>query len=281
MVPASFAYHRPDTIDAAVKLLSGLGDEARVLAGGHSLIPAMKLRLAQPTALVDLGAVRELRAIDERSGRVRIGAMATHADILGSSVLAKRCPLLVQAAYHIGDTQVRNVGTIGGSLVHADPAADWPAVILALDAELEVAGPSGPRTIAAANFFVDVMQTSLQPGEILTYISVPATSNAVAYVKTEQKASGFALCGVAATIDRGSRQVRIGITGVGPVAYRAQAVERTLQGAEITAESIANASSLAAEGVTPLSDIHASAEFRAHLATVNTARALRQALKGA
>lgn len=281
MVPASFAYHRPDTIDAAVKLLSGLGDEARVLAGGHSLIPAMKLRLAQPTALVDLGAVRELRAIEERSGRVRIGAMATHGDILGSSLLAKRCPLLVQTAYHIGDTQVRNVGTIGGSLVHADPAADWPAVVLALDAELEVAGPSGQRTIAAANFFVDVMQTSLQPGEILTYISVPATSNAVAYVKTEQKASGFALCGVAATIDRGSRQVRIGITGVGPVAYRAQAVERTLHGAEITAESIGNASSLAAEGVTPLSDIHASAEFRAHLATVNTARALRQALKGA
>jgi carbon-monoxide dehydrogenase medium subunit len=281
VVPASFAYHRPDTIDAAVKLLSGLGDEARVLAGGHSLIPAMKLRLAQPTALVDLGAVRELRAIEERSGRLRIGAMATHADLLGSSLLAKRCPLLVQAAYHIGDTQVRNVGTIGGSLVHADPAADWPAVVLALDAELEVAGPSGQRTIAAAHFFVDVLQTSLQQGEILTYINVPATSTAVAYVKTEQKASGFALCGVAATIDRGSRQVRIGITGVGPVAYRAQAVERTLQGAEITAESIANASSLAAEGVTPLSDIHASAEFRAHLATVNTARALRQALKGA
>jgi aerobic carbon-monoxide dehydrogenase medium subunit len=281
VVPASFAYHRPDTIDAAVKLLSGLGDEARVLAGGHSLIPAMKLRLAQPTALVDLGAVRELRAIEERSGRLRIGAMATHADILGSSLVAKRCPLLVQAAYHIGDTQVRNLGTIGGSLAHADPAADWPAVVLALEAEFEVAGPSGPRTIVAADFFVDVLQTSLQPGEILTYINVPATSNAVAYVKTEQKASGFALCGVAAAIDRGTRQVRIGITGVGPVAYRAQAVERTLQGADITAESIANASSLAAEGVTPLSDIHASAEFRTHLATVNTARALRQALKGA
>ena len=281
MVPASFAYHRPDTIDHAVKLLAGLGDEARVLAGGHSLIPAMKLRLAQPTALVDLGAVRELRAIEERAGRLRIGAMATHADILGSSLLAKRCPLLVQTAYHIADTQVRNLGTIGGSLVHADPAADWPAVVLALDAELEVVGPAGLRTIAVANFFVDVLQTSLQPGEILTYIHLPATSTAVAYVKTEQKASGFALCGVAATIDRGSRYVRIGITGVGHVAYRAQAVERTLQGTDITAESIANASSLAAEGVTPLTDIHASAEFRAHLATVNTARALRQALKRA
>ena len=281
MVPASFAYHRPDSLDAAVKLLSGLGDEARVLAGGHSLIPAMKLRLAQPTALVDLGALRELRTIEERSGRLRIGAMATHADILGSSLLAKRCPLFVQTAHHIGDTQVRNIGTIGGSLAHADPAADWPAVVLALDAELEIAGSSGTRTVAATDFFVDVLQTSLQPGEILAFIHVAPTTNAVAYVKTEQKASGFALCGVAATLDRAGKQVRVGVTGVAPVAYRAKAVERTLQGREVTAQIIADAASLAAEGISALGDIHASPEFRAHLATVNTARALRQALQSA
>lgn len=277
MVPAAFDYHRPESLDAAVKLMANLGDDARILAGGHSLIPAMKLRLAQPAALVDLAAVRELRAIEERGGRLTIGAMATHAEILTSPLLAKKCPLLGLAAHHIGDTQVRNLGTIGGSLVHADPAADWPAVILALDAELEIAGPSGRRTIAAKDLFVDVLQTSLKPGEILCYVHVTPTSEAVAYVKTEQKASGFALCGVAATVDRKAKRVRIGITGVAPVAYRATAVEQALDGRELTEQSIVDAASQAADSIDALGDIHASADFRTHLATVNTARALRAA----
>lgn len=281
MVPASFEYHRPASLDAAVTLLASLGDDARVLAGGHSLIPAMKLRLAQPTALVDLSAIGELRTIEERGGRLAIGAMATHAEILASSLLAKRCPIFPAAAHYIGDTQVRNLGTIGGSLVHADPAADWPAVVLALDAELEVTGPSGRRTIAAKDFFVDVLQTSLQPGEILCFVHVAPTDAHVAYVKTEQKASGFALCGVAATTDRKAKRVRVGITGVAPVAYRATAVEQALEGREISEESIADAAGHAADTIDALSDIHASADFRAHLAQVNTARALSRASQGA
>lgn len=282
MVPASFEYHRPDSLDAALATLGSLGDNARVLAGGHSLIPAMKLRLAQPTALVDLGAIRELRAIEERGGRLAIGAMATHAGILASPLLARRCPILPAAASHIGDTQVRNLGTIGGSLVHADPAADWPAVALALDAELEIAGPAGRRTIAAKDFFVDVLQTSLQPGEILCFIHVAPTDGHVAYVKTEQKASGFALCGVAATVDHQAKRVRVGITGVAPVPYRATAVEQALGGRAITEASISDAARHAVESVGALlSDIHASTDFRAHLAQVNTSRALTRASQGA
>lgn len=278
MVPASFEYHRPESLDAAVSLLAGLGDDARVLAGGHSLLPAMKLRLAQPSALVDLSAIGELRTIDERGGQLAIGAMATHAEILTSPLLAKRCPIFPAAAHHIGDTQVRNLGTIGGSLVHADPAADWPAVVLALDAALEVAGIAGRRTIAASDFFVDVLQTSLAAGEILCFVHVAPTDARVAYIKTEQKASGFALCGVAATIDRKANRVRVGITGVAPVAYRASAVEQALEGREIDEASIAEAARHAADAIDPLSDIHASSDFRAHLAQVNTARALRHAL---
>ncbi len=277
MVPATFEYHRPTSIDDAVKLLADLGDEARPLAGGHSLIPAMKLRLAQPTSLVDLGAIQELRRIEEQGSHISIGAMATHAEILGSALLAARCPLFPAAARHIGDTQVRNLGTIGGSLAHADPAADWPAVVLALDAEIIVANARARRTIPAHKFFIDVMQTSLEPGELLCEIRVAPTAATVAYVKTEQKASGFAVCGVAAVIDESASRVRIAITGVAPFAYRALASERALEGRKIDDAAIADAARLAAEGVTPLGDIHASADFRAHLAQVNTARALRQA----
>lgn len=277
MVPASFDYHRPDSIDAAVKLLAQLGDDARPLAGGHSLIPAMKLRLAQPKALVDLSGVSELHHIIDNGARLSIGAMVTHGQILASPELGRRCPLLPAAARHIGDTQVRNLGTIGGSLAHADPAADWPAVVLALDAELEVAGAGGGRTVAAADFFVDVLQTSLKPGELLCRIHVAGTANTVAYVKTEQKASGFAVCGVAVVIDGAAKRVRIGITGVGAKAYRATRVESALEGHAIDAAAIADAARLAADGIEPLGDIHASADYRAHLARVNTARALRQA----
>ena len=277
MVPASFEYHRPDSLDGAVKLLSQLGDDARPLAGGHSLIPAMKLRLAQPKALVDLGGVVELRRIEERGGKIAIGAMATHADILQSPMLGKRAPIYPAAAHHIGDTQVRNLGTIGGSLAHADPGADWPAVVLATEAELEIAGSGKRRTVAASEFFVDLLQTALQPGELLIAVHVAPTADTVAYVKTEQKASGFALCGVAAVVDRSAKRVRVAVTGVAATAYRARAVEQALEGRELTADAIDEAARAAAEGAAPLGDIHASPEFRAHLARVNVARALKQA----
>jgi aerobic carbon-monoxide dehydrogenase medium subunit len=272
VVPATFEYHRPDSIDAAVRLLGTLGDEARLLAGGHSLIPAMKLRLAQPKALVDLAAVQELRGIQDLGDRVRIGAMTTHADILDSALLAKRAPIFRAAARQIGDVQVRNLGTIGGSLAHADPAADWPAVVLALDADIEIASARGRRTVAASQFFVDMLQTSLEAGDVLCAISVGGTAATVAYVKTEQKAS------VAAVVDQPGKRVRIGVTGIAPVPYRARAVEARLDGRQVDESTIAEAAKLAADAVDPLGDIHASPDYRRQLAQVNVARALRAAI---
>jgi len=277
MYPAQFEYFRPTTIDEAVKLLAQHGDDAKLLAGGHSLIPAMKLRLAQPKAVVDLGRIANLSYIREAGGRLAIGAMTTHADIQASSVLRARCPLLPETASHIGDMQVRNKGTIGGSLAHADPAADWPAAILALDAELEIVGPRGTRTVQANRFFIDLLQTAIAQGEILTEIRVPATPRSVAYVKTEQKASGFALTGVAAIVD--GNAVRVAVTGVAAIPYRATAVEQALADGPLTPERIARAAAHAADGVDALSDIHASSEFRVHLAQVNAGRALTRALE--
>ncbi|HLB54527.1 MAG TPA: xanthine dehydrogenase family protein subunit M [Gemmatimonadales bacterium] len=275
MIPAAFDYLRPGVLEEAVGLLAKHGADARVLAGGHSLLPAMKLGLAQPKVLVDLGRIAELRAIREADGWIAIGAMATHDDIESSDLLKRACPLLPEVAGRIGDWQVRNRGTIGGSLAHADPAADWPAPILALEAELEAVGPGGRRTIAAKNFFVDLFQTALRPGEILRSVRVPVTAKSVAYQKFAQKASGFAICGVAAVIEPNA--ARVAITGVGFRAYRASAVESRLRG-KLSAAAIASAAEQAARGVEPLADLHASAEYRAHLARVLTRRALERAL---
>ena len=257
MIAAPFDYHRPASLAEALSLLSRFGDEARVLAGGHSLVPAMRLRLAEPRVIVDLARVTELRGITEDGGTIVIGAMTTHAELASSPILAAKCPLFTETAPQIGDIQVRNKGTIGGSLAHADPAADWPPVVLALDAEIEVAGTAGTRRIPAAEFFVDIMQTALASGELLRAIRVRPTGKSVAYVKTEQKASGFALCGVAAVVDRAA--TRVAVTGVAPVPFLVRDVER------------------AADGVQMLSDIHGSAEYRAHLAQVNVRRAIDRA----
>jgi len=280
MFTASFDYHRPNTLDEAVALL-GRTEDAKVLAGGHSLVPAMKFRLAQPRVLIDISRIADLCYIREANGRIAIGAMTTHHHIESSDLLRKRSPLLPEVAVNIGDVQVRNKGTLGGSVVHADPAADWPAAILALDAELEITGPNGKRTVQAAEFFVDMMQTAVHPNEILSEIRVPITGPSVAYAKFAQKASGFAIAGVAALIDKKAKTVHIGITGVAAKPYRASAVEVALQGRVLTPDAIAEASAKAAEGVEALNDIHASAEYRAHLAQVNTRRALEIALSRA
>jgi carbon-monoxide dehydrogenase medium subunit len=184
---------------------------------------------------------------------------------------------MAEAALHIGDVQVRNKGTIGGSLAHADPGADWPPVVLALDAEIDVAGKSGARKIPVSGFFTDLMQTALQPGEVLQAVRVRPTGPSVAYVKTEQKASGFAICGVAALIDRAQNRVAVAVTGVAGTAYRAREVERALNGGALTAERIADAARSAAAGVEPLGDMHASTDYRIHLAVVNVRRALERA----
>ena len=279
MIPAVFDYERPGTLDEALRLLAKHGEDAKVLAGGHSLLPAMKLRLAQPKVVIDIGRIDALRAIREEGGKIVVGGLATHYEIESSELLKEKCPLLPEVAAQIGDVQVRNRGTIGGSAVHADPAADWPAAILALDAELEVAGSGGKRIVAARDFFVDLLETVVKPNEILVSLTVPVTGKAVAYAKFAQKASGFAIAGAAVRADGGS--VAVGITGVAAKAYRAGGVESALKGQPITAESIASASRAAAEGVDPLSDIHASAEFRAHLARVYTRRALETAVSRA
>jgi carbon-monoxide dehydrogenase medium subunit len=277
MIPARFEYFRPTSVDEAIGLLARHGEDAKVLAGGHSLIPAMKLRLAQPKVVVDLGRIGDLSYIRDSGGMIAIGAMTTHYAIESSDLLRQKCPLLSEVAPQIGDVQVRNKGTIGGSLVHADPAADWPAAILALEAELEVAGPGGRRRLKAAGFFVDMLQTAVGPNEILVEIRVPQTPASVAYVKFAQKASGFAIAGVAVTLDKPAKTVRVGVGGVAPKPYRASAVETALRGKTLSAETIRAAAQHAADGVDPLGDIHASAEFRAHLARVNTRRALEQA----
>lgn len=272
MIPVAFEYVRVRDLGEAIEALARYGEEARVLAGGHSLLPAMKLRLAQPKVVVDIGRIAELREIREEEGRIRIGALVTHGEIESSALLSRSCPLLPEVASRIGDLQVRNRGTIGGSLAHADPAADWPAAVLALEAEIAVAGPQGMRTVRAEEFFIDLFQTMLRPGEILTEVRVPPTERGVAYEKFAQKASGFALCGAAAAVVDGT--ARVALTGVAAKAYRARATEEALQGGAPPAEAAVRAT----EGVEPLGDLHASAEYRAHLARVLVRRALERAL---
>jgi carbon-monoxide dehydrogenase medium subunit len=277
MIPAAFDYFRPSTLDEALGLLVKHGEDAKVLAGGHSLIPAMTLRLSQPKVVVDIGRIGDLRSIGERDGKIAIGALTTHFEIESSDLLMRSCPLLPEVARKIGDVQVRNKGTIGGSCVHADPAGDWPAAMLALDAEFEITGPRGSRTVAANDFFVDMLTSAVESGEILKSIRVPMTSKTVAYVKIAQKASGFALAGVAALVDKAQKSVAVAVTGVAAKAYRAAGAESSLRGLELSAVTIATAAQKAADGADPLSDIHASAEFRAHLARVQTKRALELA----
>jgi carbon-monoxide dehydrogenase medium subunit len=276
MIPAAFDYVRPSTLDEALGLLAKHGEDAKVLAGGHSLIPAMKLRLSQPKVVVDIGRI-DLRSISERDGKIAIGALTTHYEIESSDLLGRSCPLLPEVAGKIGDVQVRNKGTIGGSCVHADPAGDWPAAMLALDAEFEISGPRGSRTVAAKDFFVDMLTSAVESGEILKLIHVPVTAKTVAYVKFAQKASGFAIAGVAAVVEKSRKSVAVAVTGVAAKAYRAAGVESSLRGLELSAATIATAAQKATDGVDPLSDIHASAEFRAHLSRVQAKRALELA----
>jgi aerobic carbon-monoxide dehydrogenase medium subunit len=277
MIPVAFDYARPRSLDEALGLLATHGEDAKLLAGGHSLIPAMKLRLAQPKVLIDIGGIGDLRLINQQDGKIAIGALTTHYEIESSDLLKQSCPLLPEVAGKIGDMQVRNKGTIGGSCVHADPAGDWPAAMLALDAEFEVVGRNGNRTIAAKDFFVGMLTSAIGADEILKVIRVPATAKSAAYVKFAQKASGFAIAGVAAIVDKQRKEVAVGVTGVAPAAYRAASVEASLRGSDLSSATIESAAEKAADRVDPLSDIHASAEFRAHLARVQTKRALELA----
>jgi carbon-monoxide dehydrogenase medium subunit len=243
----------------------------------------MKLRLMQPKVLIDLGRIKDLSYIKEEGGQIRIGAMTTHFQVETSDLLRRACPLLPETASHLGDMQVRNKGTIGGSLAHSDPAADWPAAILALDSELVAAGAKGDRVIKASDFFVEMLTTALQPGEILREIRIPAGKGKIAqaYVKVRHPASGFAVVGVAVNLalDGGKCQsAGVGITGLAPKAYRAGKVESALTGQTPDAKTLAAAAAHASDGVDANSDLYASAEYRKQLAVVYTRRALETAV---
>lgn len=284
MIPAEFEYHAPASVSEALQLLTSLPD-ARLLAGGHSLLPLMKLRLVTPAHLIDLGGIDGLRGVTDGGPILTIGALTSHWTIEASPEVRARVPILADTAGSIGDVQVRNFGTIGGSLAHGDPAADYPATLLALESEIVAEGLRGRRTIQAEEFFTGVFRTALHPEEILVEVRVPVppVGAGSAYLSFPHPASGFAVVGVAAVITldpKGAcRRARIGVTGVGPAPYRAKAVESLLTGKPLTDELIAAASEHAADGIEVNADLFASAQYRGHLAGVYTKRAVHAALE--
>ena len=286
MIPGEFEYRKASSVQEAVQLLQQ-NQEAKILAGGHSLIPMMKLRLATPPMLIDIGGIEELRGIRPSDGGVAIGALTTHAAVEESQELKQTFPMMYEAAHVIGDPMVRNVGTFGGSLAHADPAGDWPAIVLALGATMKTVGSTGERQIPAEEFFVDLLTSALEPGEVLTEVTIPAPQGrtGMSYQKFSHPASGYAVVGVAAvvTLDGSGncQDCRVAITGAGPKAARATETENMLRGQTINADTIAQAAERAGDGMELLGDIFASAEYRGHLVKVFTRRALAKALENA
>lgn len=283
MIPQKFEYAAPDSLESVLQLLES---GAKPLAGGMSLVPMMKLRLAAPERLVDLGKVKELNYIRESGNAVHIGAMTTHYEVETSPALLRRCPLLAETAAEIGDLQVRNRGTIGGSVAHADPSADYPAALQALEAKFVLVGAQKERTVLATDFFVDAFTTALEPGEIVREVIVPAeeAGTGTDYEKVVQPASGFAIVGIAVRVRRGAGKIsflRIGVTGLSNHSYRATAAENALAGKSGSAGEVQSAAALVTQGADANSDLHASADYRRHLAAVYAARAIKAALSRA
>ena len=279
MIPASFDYVRPATAAEAVQALAQAGEDAKVLAGGQSLLPIMRLRLAYPSTLVDLGGIGELAGVTDDGDAIVIGAMTTHHDVLHDALVAEHAPLLAQATRTVADRQVRNLGTFGGSLAHADPAGDLPAVALALEAELRVLSPSGERTVPAREFFLDYLTTALGPEEILTSIRIPKLGAgwSTHYEKFNRVAQAWSIVGVAAAVRRANgtiAEARIGLTNMGSTPLRAAAAEQALAGADATVAAVTEACDRAADGTAPPSDLSARADYRQHLATVLARRAV-------
>jgi carbon-monoxide dehydrogenase medium subunit len=281
MIAQTFEYSAPASLKEALGLLAA--EDVKVLAGGMSLIPLMKLRLATPGQLVDIGRIPDLNYIREDKGTLRIGATTTHYQIESSATVRSRCPLLAEAAAHIGDIQVRNMGTIGGSIAHADPAADYPASLLALETRVALVTAKGQREVPIIEFFVDTFTTALEPGEMIREVIVPVEEQSVgtSYQKMLQPASGFAIVGVAARIRKSGGKVtmaRVGVTGLSGKPYRAMSVEKALEGTAGSAVDVQKAAASVADGVDANSDLHASADYRKHLGRVYTVRALTVAL---
>lgn len=285
MYSAPFQYVRPRTLEDALRFLADQGDDAKLLAGGQSLIPLLKLRLAFPRFVVDIARLAELRGIRETADGLELGCLTRHVEVERSELVRRALPLLAETAAEIGDVQVRNRGTIGGSLVHADAAGDFPAAALALDARMVVRSSAGERVVAAQNFFVDLMTTALGTNEILTAIRFPESPPRCgsAYVKLRQQASGFAIAGAATclAVDATGRiaHAHVAITGVNGIPYRASGVEEKLLGIAPTREAIAAAAAHAADGIDPLEDIHGSTEYRLDMACVVARRALLKSVE--
>ncbi|HEY4603368.1 MAG TPA: xanthine dehydrogenase family protein subunit M [Blastococcus sp.] len=282
MIPAPFAYARPTSVDEALQAIADGGEDVKLLAGGQSLIPVMRLRLAAPETVVDLARVAGLRGVREEEGAIVVGAMTTHSDVLSDPLIARYAPLIAEATETVADRQVRHRGTFGGALAHADPAGDLPAVALALEAEFVIAGLSGRRTVPAAEFFVDYLTTAIEEGELLVEVRVPKLEGTwgMRYEKFNRVAQAWSIVAVAAVVRREGdviAEARIGLTNMGPTPLRAEAVEAALAGGPATREAVAAAAGHAAEGTSPSSDLNAQADYRKHLATVLTRRAVTAA----
>jgi carbon-monoxide dehydrogenase medium subunit len=274
VIPAPFDYQKAGSVDEAVGLLAEHGDEAKLLAGGHSLLPLMKLRLALPQMLVDIGGLRDLSFVEGDDGEVRIGALTRHHDLATSELLGEQVPLLAHVAGQIGDPPVRHRGTIGGSVAHGDPASDLPAALLALRASLVVRGPGGDRRIAADDFFTGFLETALAPDEIITEIRVPSVPGVGwAFEKFNRRAQDWAIVGVAAVLTNGDVGPGVGLVNMGAQPLRAAGVEEALR----SGSSAADAAARADEGTEPPDDLNASPDFRRHLAQVLVRRALEAA----
>jgi aerobic carbon-monoxide dehydrogenase medium subunit len=280
VIPLAFDYEVAESVDHAIELLGQHGEESKLLAGGHSLLPIMKLRLAAPTVLIDLGRIDDLNYVRDEGDHLAIGAMTRHCDVERDATLGEHCGLIAYTASLVGDPQVRHRGTIGGSISHGDAASDLPSALLALDANFVVKGPGGERTVAAGDFFEDYLQTTLAPDEVLTEIQVPKLGGAGwSYKKFNRRAQDWAVVGVAAVVERSNGSIgsaRIGLTNMGSTPLRATTAENALSGADPS--SVAEATSTADEGTSPSSDIAASDEYRRHLARVLSRRAVEEAL---
>ena len=280
MIPQEFQYRRATSIDEAISLLKESGDEGKFLAGGHSLVPLMKLRLSEPGVLIDISRIPQLSGITEKEGTIQIGAGVTHAEVASSDLVRRLCPVVSECAAEIGDPQVRNRGTLGGSLAHADPAADYPAVMVALNAEVHIKGPGGWRAVISGDFFQDLFTVDLAEDEIIAAVQFRPARNA-AYAKLHQRASHYALVGVAAVLEmegRTCRSASIGITGATGHAQHLANVESALSGKELTPETIAAAARIAADDLDEVNvDLHASEEYRRDMVRVFTKRAVELA----